>query len=130
MRDKLIEVLKDFRSPICEGVSLKMHDVEGVADFLISKGVTILPEDAITVTRKEINALNDYAKKVKREAIKKAFDAVEELIEIDKRLEHSRAEMSQNRIGEQKHKYAECLCVTLLMDMQMIEDKYMEDQEW
>ena len=82
--------------------------------------------EQIELTRAEIDALNKHNEKVRREMLRTVFDAVEELLEANKRLEHSRAEMSQSYAGEQKHQYAEGLCVTLLVDLQRIREKYEE----
>ena len=43
MRDGLIELLKCFRTPICEGLSAKLPDVERLADHLLANGVIVLP---------------------------------------------------------------------------------------
>ena len=77
--------------------------------------------EKIELTRAEMDALNKHNEKVRRESIKTVFDAVEELLEANKKLEHSRAEMSQSYIGDQMHQYAERLCVTLLVDLKRIE---------
>ena len=65
MINKLIDLLKSdlcwFNNPLCN-----MDDgcVERLAERLISEGVTILPEGAIILTRKELDALNEYSQKV------------------------------------------------------------------
>ena len=84
--------------------------------------------DSIEITRAEIDALNKHNEKVRREMLQTVFDAVEELLESNKELEHSRAEMSQSYVGDQMHQYAERLCVTLLLDLQRIREKYEEDE--
>ena len=43
MRERLIEILKGFRTPICEGLNFKLPDVEAIADYLLSEGVIALP---------------------------------------------------------------------------------------
>ena len=43
MRDGLIELLKCFRTPICEGLSAKLPDVERLADHLLAEGVIVPP---------------------------------------------------------------------------------------
>jgi hypothetical protein len=66
MRNKLIELISDIEVcvrfwEITEGEVLPPEKVaEIVADKLIAKGVTILPEGAIILTRAEIDALNKY----------------------------------------------------------------------
>ena len=44
MRNKMIEKLSGFRTPICEGLNAKLPDVEGLSDYLIS-------EDVVAVVR-------------------------------------------------------------------------------
>ena len=67
MVNKLIELLK---SELCwyDNPLRNMDDgcVERLAERLISEGVTILPEGAIILTRKELDALNKYTDKVRR----------------------------------------------------------------
>ena len=59
MREKLIKLLKhEFGTKVAEIT----------ADYLISDGVTILPEGAIILTRAEIEALNKYEEARKNEA--------------------------------------------------------------
>lgn len=43
MKDRLIELLKGFRTPICEGLNAKLPDVEGLADYLLAEGVIVPP---------------------------------------------------------------------------------------
>lgn len=43
MRDRLIELLKGFRTPICEGLNAKLPNVEGLADRLLAEGVIVPP---------------------------------------------------------------------------------------
>lgn len=66
MREKLIEIISDAVVQcrfweVAEGEILPPEKVASiVADKLIAKGVTILPEGAIILTRAEIDALNKY----------------------------------------------------------------------
>ena len=83
--------------------------------------------EKIELTRAEIDALNKHNEKVRREMLRTAFDAVEELLEANKRLEHSRAEMSQSYVGNQMHQYGEILCATLLVDLSILRKKYEEE---
>jgi hypothetical protein len=39
MRNKLIEELKGFRTPICEGIDAKLPYAEALADYLLENGV-------------------------------------------------------------------------------------------
>lgn len=84
--------------------------------------------EKIELTRAEIDALNKHNEKVRREMLQAVFNDVEELLEANKKLEHNRAEISQSYVGEQKHTYAEALCVTLLIDLQMLKEKYEGDR--
>lgn len=43
MKDSLLELLKGFRTPICEGINAKLPNVEGLADYLITNGVIVPP---------------------------------------------------------------------------------------
>ena len=43
MRDRLIEILGKFRTPICTGINFKLPDVEGLADYLIENRVIVPP---------------------------------------------------------------------------------------
>ena len=65
MRDRLIELLKCFRTPICEGLSAKLPDVERLADHLLANGVIVPPckvGDKIfyIVNMKGHKAFNDF----------------------------------------------------------------------
>lgn len=82
--------------------------------------------EKIELTRAEMDALNKYDQKRRLETVKAIFDDVEELLQTNKRLEHTRAEMCQSYSGEQRHLYGERLCVTLLTDLQRIREKYEE----
>lgn len=43
MRERLIELLKAFRTPICEGLNAKLPDVDAIADYLLAEGVIVPP---------------------------------------------------------------------------------------
>ena len=43
MKDRLNDLLKGFRTPICEGLNAKLPDVEGLADYLLAEGVIVPP---------------------------------------------------------------------------------------
>ena len=85
--------------------------------------------EKIELTRAEIRALNKHCEKVRKQIVRDVISAVEDLLEMNKRLEQKRTKMSRGYTEEQKHKYAECLCATLLIDLQVIEDKFMEGEE-
>ena len=57
MREKLIELISQVQ--YMGGLEVKL------ADYLIARGVTILPEGSIILTRAEIEALNKYEKRRK-----------------------------------------------------------------
>lgn len=63
MKDKIIELLEEAAE------KMDCPQMDEVADYLISKGVTILPEGAIILTRAEIDALNKYESKIKNKWI-------------------------------------------------------------
>ncbi len=68
MREKLVEIISDaevkLRFKLAFGRSLSpVENATILADHLIERGVTILPEGAIILTRQEIDALNEYQKK-------------------------------------------------------------------
>ncbi len=65
MREKLIELLEEAAE------KMDCPQMNEVADYLISKGVTIIPEGAITLTRAELDALNEYEERRKANATNK-----------------------------------------------------------
>lgn len=73
MREKLIEIISDivvqnrFKLAICKSLS-PVEEASVIAEHLIARGVTILPEGAIILTRAEIEALNKYEEARKNEA--------------------------------------------------------------
>lgn len=123
MLNKLIELLKSdlcwFNNPLSN-----MNDgcVERLAERLISEGVTILPEGAIILTRKELDALNKHNEKV-RAAI---FADVEQLLEDRGKLEGERANGSNDAGEWRKFEYAHMVCASLLVDLRKIERRYAE----
>ena len=117
MREKIIELLINFR------MAGGPHSIEDryaeIADYLINNGVTILPEGAITLTRAEIEAMNTYSDKLRREHIQTALDAVEELMQMTIKNECSKAKCDDSHT----HNYAKHLCQDLVEDMKKIERK-------
>ena len=97
MREKLIKLLKhEFGTKVAEIT----------ADYLISKGVTILPEGAIILTRAEIEALNEHNEKVKREFASEIFAEIEfEIHQLDFDREETRAIAIEGIIANAKKKY-------------------------
>ena len=124
MKEKLIVLISDA-AVLCRYKEIMGENVtpaEIVADHLISNGVTVLPEGAIVLTRAEIEAMNTYSDKLRREHIKAAFDDAEELLQMAIKNECSKA----NRDDSHTHIYAKHLCQDLLEDMRRIERKLKE----
>lgn len=90
-------------------------------------GASIARPDEIVITRAEIDALNEYSKIVRSETIKAIFDDVEELLEARKKLECRDTNNADDYAERLKHFHAECMCVTLLIDLQKIKDKHLEE---
>ena len=70
MKTTLIEDLKDFRTPICEGLNAKLPDVEGIADYLTAKGYRKASEVAREIfeeIERYIRLNEDIALKCKQE---------------------------------------------------------------
>ena len=63
-------------------------------------------EEVVTLTRPEIDALNIYADKVRRETITAIFDEVEELLQMALRTEKIKAKQGDSYT----HRYAKRLC--------------------
>lgn len=117
MREKIKELLINFRMA---GGPHSMEDrYAETADYLINCGVTILPEGSIILTRAEIEALNTYSDKLRREQINAAFDAVEELMQMAIKTEGIKAKYGDLHT----HNYAKHLCQVLVEDMRKIERK-------
>ena len=117
MREKIIELLINFR------MAGGPHSIEDryaeIADYLIDRGVTILPEGSIILTKAEIKAMNTYSDKLRCEHIHAAFDAVEELMQMAIKTECSKAKGDDSHT----HIYAKHLCQDLVDDMRRIERK-------
>ena len=105
-----------------------LEKVKGKLSKKLIRKEKSMQNEKIELTRAEIDALDKHSKKVRSETVREIFSAVEELIEMNKQLEHSRGEISQSFVGEQMHSYAERLCVTLLVDLQRIREKYDEQR--
>ena len=70
MRNKLIEIISDAvvqcRFKEAKGFNLTPVQVAVIiTNSLIAQGVTILPEGAMILTRKELDALKEYGKRRK-----------------------------------------------------------------
>ena len=117
MREKIIELLINFR------MAGGPHSIEDryaeIADYLMDRGVTILPEGSIILTKAEIKAMNTYSDKLRCEHITAAFDAVEELLQMAIKTEVVKAKYGD----PYPHKYSKRLCQDLVEDMKKIERK-------
>jgi broad-specificity NMP kinase len=90
-------------------------------------GAIIDRPDEITLTRAEIDALDKHNARMREETIKEVFSEVKEVLEKAKKLEHTRAEMAQTNNGEQKHQYAEGVCIALIVDIENMERRIIDD---
>lgn len=84
--------------------------------------------DEVTLTRAEIDALDKHNARMREETIKEVFAAVRENIKVRKDQERVRAEMAQSRIGEVKHRYAETSYIALLIDIEEMERRIVDEQ--
>ena len=88
--------------------------------------MVFLPEGAVVVTKAELEALNTYSEKVRRETVKAAFDACKNLLEARCKIEANRASQCENADDRGNYLYGRGLCEMLLIDLQKIERKYEE----
>lgn len=86
----------------------------------------LLPEGAVVVTKKELDALNTYAEKLRRETIENIFSDVEEILHGRYRVEDNWGGTCDNFVERRKHFYSRNLCETLIIDLKKIERKYKE----
>ena len=100
-----------------------MHKDEFVIDAEPQKA-----EETITLTRAEIDALTAYDEKLRREAIKKVFDDVEELLQASYKIEEGWASLCKNADDRGNYLYGANLCTKILIDLQAIKRKYAEDE--
>lgn len=121
MREKLIELLFNFRMAETKGEprSIEKRYAE-IADYLINNHLTMLPEDAIILTKAERDALNTYSDKVRRAAATDIFDEVEELLQMAIKTEGHKADLKPNT---ETHHYAKRLCQTLVADLRKLKGK-------
>lgn len=84
--------------------------------------------ETVTLTKAEIEALNTYADKVRRETIKAVFAEVEEMLHTRYRIEDTWANMCEDRDDRGKYLYGRNVCEKLIFDLQHIERKYTEDE--
>lgn len=100
-----------------------MHTDEFVIDAEPQKA-----EETITLTRAELDALTAYDEKLRREAMKKVFDDVEELLHSSFKIESGWASLCKNADDRGNYLYGANLCTKLLIDLQAIKRKYAEDE--
>jgi hypothetical protein len=81
-------------------------------------------EETITLTRAELDALTAYDEKLRREAIKKVFDDMEELLHSSFKIESSWASLCKNADDRGNYLYGANLCTKLLIDLQAIKRRY------
>ena len=101
-----------------------MHTDEFVIDAEVET-----PEETITLTRAEMDALTEYDEMLRREAIKKVFDDVEELLQMSYRVEDGWASLCKNADDRGNYLYGMNLCTKLIIDLQAIKRKYAEGKE-
>lgn len=85
-------------------------------------------EETVTLTRAEIDALNTYAEKVRRETIKTVLGEVEEMLQMRYRVENGWVSLCANPDDRGNYLYGKNLCEKLLIDLQAIKRKYAEDE--
>lgn len=86
-------------------------------------------QNEVTLTRAEIDALNKHSAKMKEETIKEAFAIVKGIIRRTRETEFESAEMAQTKNGEQKHQYAECMCLALLVEIEERERRLIDETD-
>lgn len=88
--------------------------------------MVFLPEGAVVVTKAEMEALNTYSEKVRRETVKAIFTDFAELLEARCKIEDNWASHCENADDRGNYLYGRGLCEMLLIDLQKIERKYEE----
>ena len=89
----------------------------------------LIPKGSVTITQKELDALNEYAQKVRRETIKAIFAEVEEMLHTRHRIEETWGNMCEERDDRGKYLYGAGICEKLIFDLQKIEKKYTEEEK-
>lgn len=87
----------------------------------------LIPKGTVVVTQKEIDALNAYADKVRRETIKAIFAEVETMLHTRHRIEETWGNMCEDRDDRGKYLYGAGICEKLIYDLQKIERKYTDE---
>ena len=83
-------------------------------------------EDAITLTRAEIDALTKHEKKVRADVASDVSGDIRKRLLEYKKKERDLLNRSKERIEQAKHLYGELMCISLLTDLQMLEELYWE----
>lgn len=86
-----------------------------------------LQPETVTLTRAELDALTAYDEKLRREAIKKVFDDVEELLQTRYRLEDQWASLCENADDRGNYLYGRNLCTKLIIDLQTLKRRYADE---
>ena len=86
----------------------------------------LVPEGAVIITRKELDALSVYDKKKKAELVGAIFTDIEELLRGSVMIENDHAKAADGFVTKGIHHYDVELCETLLADLKKIERKYKE----
>lgn len=83
--------------------------------------------ETVTLTRAEIDALNEYAQRVRSETTQAIFNDVEDLLSNRARLEWGRSHnLEASFTTRLRRRYAMNVCETLLKKLKKIEKKYTE----
>ena len=85
--------------------------------------------ETVTLTRAEIDALNKYAEKVRKDTIMKVFDDVEELLQMRYRFENKRGGICEDEYDRCRHFYGRNVCESLLIDLLQIKKRYADETD-
>ena len=105
MRDRLIEDLKGFRTPICEGLNAKLPYAEELADYLLSSGVIKELTEGIKARDDTISRFIETMPLVKADTVKKMRELLTTFFDIDDMLKYN--EVDADYINEQINRIAE-----------------------
>lgn len=84
-------------------------------------------QKTITLTRAELDALNTYADKVRRETVKAIFTDIGELIRVRHKREDDWANVCKDQEDRRLFFYARNICDCLLIDLMKLERKYTDE---
>lgn len=84
-------------------------------------------QKTITLTRAELDALNTYADKVRRETVKAIFTDIGELIRARYKREDDWANFCDDQENRRLFFYARNICECLLIDLMKLERKYTDE---